>query len=107
MNHSKKECLESNVELFRYKLEILKDYTCDASFEIRERSEIIRRGGLQIQKYCKIEKFNPSRYISIKNCDLPNAKTKKVRPFPVLPVSVIFGPKAQHAITLINREFST
>ena len=71
------------------KLETL--YTSNFSIkEIKSRTIISDKGAvknyqwgrLQILKYCKIKKLWPSLYISIKNCDPPNAMDQKLVTLP-------------------------
>ena len=64
------------------------------SFSCKGAVKNYQGGGLQILKYCKIKKLLPSLYISIKNCDPPNAMDQKSVTPQVLLVSVIFVPIA-------------
>ena len=53
---------------------------CNITFQFRGTVRNYQRGGggVQILKFCKIEKLNSSLYISIKNCDHPNARNQKM-----------------------------
>ena len=57
---------------------------------LREQSEIISGGGLQILKYCKIGKLWPSLHTSIKNCDIPDATDGKIVTLPSVTCKCIF-----------------